>query len=379
LKAIIVEQDPWIAELLRSVLRDLGGIETHLFDSAVSAINHLRSDRVDLLITDLQLSDRSGLDLAREVARRAPRSLRVLVTASIDRQLVLDARAAGIADLIAKPFKLDDLRRRLARLLQRDQEGSAAAGNIGDLDGFLQARLKQPIRLAWTSPERQQEAAILPQQANQADYLTLARNEPLLALVSINRANREGLLRGREGACISLSEAYEWLGSHTCADLARRLSRARIALEHPLLQRLAAGFMAEREALSDALKRLSAHQSIAAGPLDTAVNFCRLGEMAVICAIQHYLNYGQQADDDTIKQMINDYAAPFGNQIKTQQQLPFLLRELTGSLFQLPQTGLRKDRILMRIAALETGFAKPDPSQLQQLLRLIGHDRVEVS
>ncbi|HCP05335.1 MAG TPA: two-component system response regulator DcuR, partial [Pseudomonas sp.] len=48
MKAIIVEQDPWIAELLRSVLRDLGGIETHLFDSAVSAINHLRSDRVDL-------------------------------------------------------------------------------------------------------------------------------------------------------------------------------------------------------------------------------------------------------------------------------------------------------------------------------------------
>ena len=46
MKAIIVEQDPWIAELLRSVLRDLGGIETHLFDSAVSAINHLRSDRI---------------------------------------------------------------------------------------------------------------------------------------------------------------------------------------------------------------------------------------------------------------------------------------------------------------------------------------------
>lgn len=137
--------------------------------------------------------------------------------------------------------------------------------------------------------------------------------------------------------------------------------------------------MAEREALAKALKRLSAHQSIAAGPLDTAVNFCRLGEMAVICAIQHYQNYGQQADDDTIKQMVNDYAAPFGNQIKTQQQLPFLLRELTGSLFQLPQNGLRKDRILMRIAALETGFAKPDPSQLQQLLRLIGRDRVEVS
>lgn len=377
MKAIIVEQDPWIAELLRSVLRDLGGIETRLFDTGVSALNHLRSDRVDLLIADLQLSDHSGLELARDVARRAPRSLRVLITARIDRQLVLDARAAGVADLIVKPFRLDELRRRLARLLQRDQEGSAAAGNIGDLNGFLQARLKQPIRLAWTTPQRQQAAAALPQQVSRADYLALARNEPLLALVSINRANREALLRGRDGNCVSLDDAFERLGQTTCTELAKRLSRARIALEHPLLQRLAAGFIAEREALGQALKRLSAHQSIAAGPLDTAVNFCRLGEMAVVCAIQHYLNYGQQADDDTIKQMVNDYAAPFGNQIKTQQQLPFLLRELTGSLFQLPQSGLRKDRILMRIAALETGFTRPDPEQLQQLLRLIGRDRVE--
>ncbi|WP_341706714.1 response regulator [Halopseudomonas sp.] len=379
MKAIIVEQDPWIAELLRSVLRDLGGIETRLFDNGVSALNHLRSDRVDLLIADQQLSDRSGLDLARDVARRAPRSVRVLITASINRQLVLDARAAGVADLIVKPFKLDDLRKRLARLLQRDQEGSAAAGNIGDLDGFLQARLKQPIRLAWTTPERQHDAATLPQQTSRSDYLTLARNEPLLALVSINRANREGLLRGRDGACVSLEEAFDQLGQATCTELAKRLSRARIALEHPILQRLAAGFIAEREALGQALKRLSAHQSIAAGPLDTAVNFCRLGEMAVICAIQHYLNYGQQADDETIKQMVNHYAAPFGNQIKAQQQLPFLLRELTGSLFQLPQSGLRKDRILMRIAALETGFTRADPTQLQQLLRLIGRDRVDVN
>ena len=37
----------------------------------------------------------------------------------------------------------------------------------------------------------------------------------------------------------------------------------------------------------------------------------------------------------------------------------------------LPAAGLRKDRILLRIAALETGFANPDPAQLEQLRRLI--------
>jgi len=72
-----------------------------------------------------------------------------------------------------------------------------------------------------------------------------------------------------------------------------------------------------------------------------------------------------------MRALINQHASAFGNSIKIQQQLPFLLRELTGALFHLPAAGLRKDRILLRIAALETGFANPDPAQLEQLRRLI--------
>ncbi|WVM90291.1 hypothetical protein UMZ34_08735 [Halopseudomonas pachastrellae] len=97
----------------------------------------------------------------------------------------------------------------------------------------------------------------------------------------------------------------------------------------------------------------------------------RLGELAVISAIQHFLNYGQQADEASMRALINQHASAFGNSIKIQQQLPFLLRELTGALFHLPAAGLRKDRILLRIAALETGFTNPDPAQLEQLRRLI--------
>ena len=370
MKVLIVEDDPWIAELFSLVIRDLdANTDVTLFASAVAAHNYLRDTTPDLLIADLNLPDGSGLDVVRTLARKAPASLRLLTTANISRQLVLDARAAGITEIIAKPFKLDNLRDRLARLLSTEQSAAAETTSIGDLPSFLQARLQSTLRLAWSSPARQQQAAASAAQLNRAGFIALAEAEPLLTVVALNRANLQ-LERGRE-TCLSPEDAWERLGQSACRELVQRLSQARIALQHPLLQQLASDLAEQQQRLGEALTRLGADRTIPTGALRTTVTCSRLGELAVISAIQHFLNYGQQADEASMRALINQHASAFGNSIKIQQQLPFLLRELTGALFHLPAAGLRKDRILLRIAALETGFANPDPAQLEQLRRLI--------
>jgi|TARA_Y100001968_G_scaffold137528_1_gene125666 DNA-binding response OmpR family regulator len=370
LKVLIVEDDPWIAELFSLVIRDLDdSAEVALFASVVAAQNHLRDMTPDLLIADLNLPDGKGLEVARTLARKAPASRRLLTTANISRQTVKDARAAGITEIIAKPFKLDNLRDRLARLLSTEQSAAAETTSIGDLPSFLNARLQGPLRLAWSSPARQQQAAASAAQLNRAGFIELAEAEPLLTVVALNRANRQ-LERGRE-TCLSPEDAWERLGQSACRELVQRLAQARIALEHPLLQQLASDLSEQQQRLGEALTRLGADRTIPTGALRTTVTCSRLGELAVISAIQHFLNYGQQADEASMRALINQHASAFGNSIKIQQQLPFLLRELTGALFHLPATGLRKDRILLRIAALETGFASPAPAQLEQLRRLI--------
>lgn len=370
MKVLIVEDDPWIAELFSLVIRDLDdSAEVALFASVVAAQNHLRDMTPDLLIADLNLPDGKGLEVARTLARKAPASRRLLTTANISRQTVKDARAAGITEIIAKPFKLDNLRDRLARLLSTEQSAAAETTSIGDLPSFLNARLQGPLRLAWSSPARQQQAAASAAQLNRAGFIELAEAEPLLTVVALNRANRQ-LERGRE-TCLSPEDAWERLGQSACRELVQRLAQARIALEHPLLQQLASDQAEQQQRLGEALTRLGADHTIPAGALRTTVTCSRLGELAVISAIQHFLNYGQQADEASMRALINQHASAFGNSIKIQQQLPFLLRELTGALFHLPATGLRKDRILLRIAALETGFASPAPAQLEQLRRLI--------
>ncbi len=370
MKVLIVEDDPWIAELFSLVIRDLDdSAEVALFASVVAAQNHLRDMTPDLLIADLNLPDGKGLEVARTLARKAPASRRLLTTANISRQTVKDARAAGITEIIAKPFKLDNLRDRLARLLSTEQSAAAETTSIGDLPSFLNARLQGPLRLAWSSPARQQQAAASAAQLNRAGFIELAEAEPLLTVVALNRANRQ-LERGRE-TCLSPEDAWERLGQSACRELVQRLAQARIALEHPLLQQLASDLSEQQQRLGEALTRLGADRTIPTGALRTTVTCSRLGELAVISAIQHFLNYGQQADEASMRALINQHASAFGNSIKIQQQLPFLLRELTGALFHLPATGLRKDRILLRIAALETGFASPAPAQLEQLRRLI--------
>ena len=370
MKVLIVEDDPWIAELFSLVIRDLDdSAEVALFASVVAAQNHLRDMTPDLLIADLNLPDGKGLEVARTLARKAPASRRLLTTANISRQTVKDARAAGITEIIAKPFKLDNLRDRLARLLSTEQSAAAETTSIGDLPSFLNARLQGPLRLAWSSPARQQQAAASAAQLNRAGFIELAEAEPLLTVVALNRANRQ-LERGRE-TCLSPEDAWERLGQSACRELVQRLAQARIALEHPLLQQLASDLSEQQQRLGEALTRLGADRTIPTGALRTTVTCSRLGELAVISAIQHFLNYGQQADEASMRALINQHASAFGNSIKIQQQLPFLLRELTGALFHLPAAGLRKDRILLRIAALETGFTNPDPAQLEQLRRLI--------
>lgn len=74
----------------------------------------LREQNVNLLITDVDLPDGSGLDLAREALAQAP-SLPVVVCSGQDSRGI--ARSLGpTAHALVKPIELDELERLVARL-----------------------------------------------------------------------------------------------------------------------------------------------------------------------------------------------------------------------------------------------------------------------
>src|SRR5438477_12433877 len=61
-KALVVEDDVMLAELLAEVLRRMG-FETSILNEGKSAVDFVRQNHPDLVLLDLMLPDRSGYDI----------------------------------------------------------------------------------------------------------------------------------------------------------------------------------------------------------------------------------------------------------------------------------------------------------------------------
>ncbi len=117
-RILIVEDDPDVAALLGRELRALG----HTVDQvrlAGDALLAARSTDYALMVIDLGLPDIDGLELVREMRRRAVEAPILMLTA---RRKVADrviGLSSGADDYLAKPFAVSEVRARVAALLRR--------------------------------------------------------------------------------------------------------------------------------------------------------------------------------------------------------------------------------------------------------------------
>ncbi|MDA8420299.1 MAG: response regulator [Pseudomonadota bacterium] len=118
MRLLLVEDDPMIGESVRRGLRREGFAVDWVAD-AESAGPALEAGTYDLLLLDLGLPRKSGLDLLREL-RAGGAGIPVLVLTARDavgdRVLGLDS---GADDYLVKPFDLDELGARVRALLRR--------------------------------------------------------------------------------------------------------------------------------------------------------------------------------------------------------------------------------------------------------------------
>jgi CheY-like chemotaxis protein len=114
LHVLVVDDEPANAQLAATVLGLVGHLVT-IAHSGGEALTHLARQRFDAVVSDLGLgAGINGWALAARVKQCWPGTVFVLVTgwsASIDAE---EARAAGVATVIAKPYRLSVLQQALA-------------------------------------------------------------------------------------------------------------------------------------------------------------------------------------------------------------------------------------------------------------------------
>jgi len=109
-KVLVVDDDPEIVTFL-STLLELEGIESSVATSAAAALEQLQQGRPDLVLLDIAMPDRDGIDLCKEL-KRDPRLAEVpvfVVSARPGKDVVERALAAGAEEFIRKPFENAEL------------------------------------------------------------------------------------------------------------------------------------------------------------------------------------------------------------------------------------------------------------------------------
>jgi diguanylate cyclase len=123
---LVVDDDPQVLAILAAELEHDFEILTAC--SAEQARAVLTDRTVDILLTDLQLQDESGLRLLEWVRRTTPRTSRVLLTGTARLEDAVDAiNQTQVHRLVLKPWRPDDLLQTLraaarALLLERSHE-----------------------------------------------------------------------------------------------------------------------------------------------------------------------------------------------------------------------------------------------------------------
>ncbi|MBI4828691.1 MAG: sigma-54-dependent Fis family transcriptional regulator [Nitrospinae bacterium] len=162
---LIVEDDNTMRETLVEIFRNQG-ITTFESSTCQSGFDTLRSQKIDVMLLDMNLPDMTGLSFWDKTREMDDRPLCIFMTAYPEVKAAVSAMKDGAFDYINKPFELDELRlivdkafemRRLRSAVQSLQYERSmtrhSLGMIGQSDAIKRVQEQiQQVALADTVP-----------------------------------------------------------------------------------------------------------------------------------------------------------------------------------------------------------------------------------
>ena len=132
MRILLVEDDEMIAQGLQTALRQAAFAVDWMRDGK-SAGTALQTSSFDLVLLDLGLPHRDGIDVLRDLRKRGNATPVIILTARDEIQHRIAGLDAGADDYIVKPFDLDEVTARMRSVLRR----AAGRGDPGIQHGDL--------------------------------------------------------------------------------------------------------------------------------------------------------------------------------------------------------------------------------------------------
>lgn len=117
-KFLVVDDFSTMRRIVRNLLKELGFANVQEAEDGVDALNKLRGEAFDFVVSDWNMPNMTGIELLRAI--RADASLKhlpvLMVTAEAKKENIIEAAQAGASGYVVKPFTAATLDEKLKKI-----------------------------------------------------------------------------------------------------------------------------------------------------------------------------------------------------------------------------------------------------------------------
>jgi len=118
-RILLVDDDPLVCDSVRRML-EFDRRNVHVATGGNEALALCEKETFDLVILDYLMPGMKGDTLAATLKQRYPHQPIIMITADAERLSETNEKPAGVDLLVAKPFRLDDLREAVSKVLLKN-------------------------------------------------------------------------------------------------------------------------------------------------------------------------------------------------------------------------------------------------------------------
>ena len=109
LKILILDDEEIVVTRLKAALEKEGYVVETFIDSQI-AKKRIEENKFDIVVTDLKMANLDGMQLFHFVKEKYPDTEVILISGFATLKVVKDALQEGVRDVIAKPFKISQIK-----------------------------------------------------------------------------------------------------------------------------------------------------------------------------------------------------------------------------------------------------------------------------
>lgn len=135
-KVLIVDDEETLTwSMSKSLSKDRDKYEVLVANNGKEALNQLKKNEIDLVISDIRMPDINGLDLLVRVKKEYPKAKFIIMTAYGSSDVQKEANRRGAVIYIEKPFEINDIRKIIIDLIgkKRGFQGKVVGLQLTDV------------------------------------------------------------------------------------------------------------------------------------------------------------------------------------------------------------------------------------------------------